>query len=79
MTLTSEEINSRFVTAVDGAVPTDNQRQASALIKSLILDVAHTLNSVAPDSRTKSLALTALEEALMWANKSIFNPPKEQD
>ena len=30
------------------------------------------LNADVEDSREKSLALTALEEALMWAGKAIF-------
>lgn len=29
------------------------------------------LNELAPDSREKSLALTHLEEAVMWANAAI--------
>lgn len=40
-----------------------------------IRDKAHWLaafiNETAPESREKSLALTALEECVMWANASI--------
>lgn len=32
---------------------------------------AHMINICAPDSREKSLALTKLEEAMMWANAAI--------
>lgn len=32
---------------------------------------AHTVNNSMPDSREKSLALTAIEEAAMWANKGL--------
>jgi hypothetical protein len=33
--------------------------------------VAQTINELCPDSREKSLAMTKLEEAVMWANASI--------
>lgn len=32
---------------------------------------AEFLNHLIPDSREKSLALTALEESMVWANKAI--------
>jgi hypothetical protein len=34
-------------------------------------DLAATIDELAPDSREKSLAVTALEEAVMWANAAI--------
>lgn len=33
--------------------------------------LAEWLDEVLPDSREKSLALTALQEALMWANAAV--------
>ena len=33
--------------------------------------LANLLNTACPDSREKSLAFTALEESVMWANASI--------
>ncbi len=35
------------------------------------LQLAELINVVCPDSREKSLAMTKLEEAIMWANASI--------
>lgn len=35
------------------------------------LDMAHTIEALCPDSREKSLAMTKLEEVVMWANASI--------
>ena len=32
---------------------------------------AHTVNNSMPDGREKALALTAIEEAAMWANKGL--------
>ena len=34
-------------------------------------DLAHLLNSYCPESREKALALTSLQQAVMWANASI--------
>ncbi|MEV5707283.1 hypothetical protein [Actinoallomurus sp. NPDC052274] len=34
-------------------------------------DLAHLINTVCPESREKSLAVTNLEETVMWANASI--------
>lgn len=46
-----------------------------ALRYEMIRDRAHSLaefiNEKCPDSREKSLAITSLEEAVMWANASI--------
>lgn len=32
---------------------------------------AHTVNNAMPDGREKSLAINAIEEALMWSNKGV--------
>ncbi len=32
---------------------------------------AHSINACCPNGREKSLAITKLEEAVMWANKAI--------
>lgn len=39
---------------------------------------AQTINAEAPDSREKALALTKLEEAMMWANAAVARNPKEK-
>lgn len=36
------------------------------------IDLANAIAEACPDSREKSLALTKLEESVMWANKSVF-------
>jgi hypothetical protein len=41
------------------------------LIRSEAQAFTYLLEDVLPDSREKSLALTKLEEAMMWANASI--------
>jgi len=40
-------------------------------IRSRAMEYALLINNCCPDSREKSLAITALEECVMWANASI--------
>jgi hypothetical protein len=40
-------------------------------IRARALSLSLFLNEVCPDSREKSLAMTALEECAMWANAAI--------
>lgn len=67
----TEGIERRFGIAQDGR-PTQAQLKEQAALRSAISAVAVRLNQNVADSRSKSLALTSLEEALMWAGKAIF-------
>ena len=40
-------------------------------IGNAVKQLAYVIDNVCPDGREKSLALTRLEEAVMWANKSV--------
>jgi exoribonuclease R len=40
-------------------------------IRSRCRDLAETLNDLLPEGREKSLAMTHLEEVMMWANAAI--------
>lgn len=40
-------------------------------LRSMALEYASLINETCPESREKSLAITKLEEAVMWANASI--------
>jgi hypothetical protein len=52
--------------------PTTEMKESIAQVRTLHADFAFFLDQVAPGrSREKSLALTKLEEAAMWANKAI--------
>ena len=42
-------------------------------------DLAQVLNQHVPDSREKSLAITKLEEVLLWANAAIARNPRPDD
>lgn len=51
--------------------PKDGQPETYAAMRAIGLNFARTIEQACPDSREKSLAFTALEEAVMWANASI--------
>ena len=61
----------RFKIAQD-AKPTEPQLSFQMEYRAMIAEAADELNLRVEDSREKSLALTHLEEALMWAGKAIF-------
>ena len=64
--------NTRFNIAQDGK-PSVEQLVLQVDFEDKIAEVADRLNWAAADSREKSLAITHLEEALMWAGKAIFS------
>lgn len=51
--------------------PKEGQPAKYEAIRNTAKEFAEMLNTACPDSREKSLAITALEECVMWANKSI--------
>lgn len=65
--------NTRFITAAGGTPPTDEQKLEVAHLKDAIVDLAVLIEALVPDGRHKSLALTALEDVQMRANRGIFS------
>ena len=65
-------LETRFPTAADGAPPTDDQRTAVAQLREATINLASHIEAHVPNGRNKSLALTALEDAQMRANRGIF-------
>ena len=65
------DIEQRFLIAQDGR-PSKEQLQYQQRLRESIAELAIDINSHVEDSREKSLAITKLEEALMWAGKAIF-------
>lgn len=57
--------------------PNPTQTQKYENIRKNALAFADLINAMCPDSREKSLAITNLEEAVMWANASIARNEKE--
>jgi hypothetical protein len=51
--------------------PKEGQPEKYVCIRDTAKAMAFVLNELCPDSREKSLAMTALEETVMWANASI--------
>jgi hypothetical protein len=51
--------------------PKDDQPTRYNLLRSHAHDLASDIDFQCPDSREKSLAITHLEQALMWANAAI--------
>jgi len=51
--------------------PKGDQANRYNLLRSKVNDLAISIDTFCPDSREKSLAITKLEEVVMWANASI--------
>jgi len=51
--------------------PKDGQPAKYETIRSRAKSLANEIDELAPDSREKSLAITHLEETVMWANAAI--------
>ena len=51
--------------------PIGDQAERYGKIRELAKDLALVLNLLCPESREKSLALTSLQQTVMWANASI--------
>lgn len=62
----------RFRVAQDGPRPSDAQLANQKHIQEAIEATAARIEGATPPSREQSLALTKLEEALMWAGKAVF-------
>ena len=65
--LTFDELDARFTYHR----PTDEQAKKYTSIRGRARAFAELIDVSCPDSREKSLAITKLEEAVMWANASI--------
>lgn len=65
--MTNEELESRFTYHA----PKDGQPERYERIRYKAKMLAAYINENCPESREKSLALTKIEEAVMWANAAI--------
>lgn len=70
--LTVREIENRFTYHA----PRGNQPEKYEQIRKLAKGLALWINIECPDSREKSLAITKLEEMVMWANAAIAREVK---
>ncbi len=67
-----DPLEQRFLTASGGTPPTDEQKHAVAKLQEAIIQVASHIHAFVPAGRNMSLALTALEDVQMRANRGIF-------
>lgn len=51
--------------------PKDGQQEKYQALRSKAKELAYLVAELCPGSREKSLAMTKLEESVMWANASI--------
>ena len=51
--------------------PKDGQPEEYTDLRGHAFNLSMTINALCPDSREKSLAITKLEEAVMWSNAAI--------
>jgi len=65
--MTDEQINNIFTYHA----PTDHQKTRYENLRGSAKMLASLINTYCPESREKSLALTNLQQAIMWANASI--------
>lgn len=72
MAETKTPLEERFSTAAGGNPPTDEQRNAVRQITENVINLASHIEAHVPAGRNKSLALTALEDVHMRANRGIF-------
>ena len=74
MKLEDSELKKRFTYHA----PKEGQPKMYQQIREKALEFSLLLNDLCPESREKSLAITHLEDAVMWANASIArNDQKE--
>ena len=67
MSIPTSELENRFTYHA----PNTSKAKKYVDIRCTAIDFANEINHFCPDSREKSLALTKLEEVVMWANASI--------
>jgi hypothetical protein len=65
--INTEELQKRFTYHA----PKEGQPERYEKLREEALVMAGLINDSCPDSREKSLALTKLEEVVMWANAAI--------
>ncbi|WP_276684927.1 DUF7681 family protein [Slackia piriformis] len=64
-------MNERIENAYTYHAPKEGQVEKYQRIRAKAKELAYLIDEECPDSREKSLAMTKLEEATMWANASV--------
>lgn len=66
--MSPEDIEHRFAFH---AATTDEKRDAHTSVRQACRRLADHINETCPDGREKSLAITAIEEAMFWGNAAL--------
>lgn len=72
--MTNEQINNTFTYHK----PFGDQQMRYEQLRADAKVLAHSIQNCCPESREKSLALTNLQQGVMWANASIAINEKEE-
>ncbi|MGE7129164.1 DUF7681 family protein [Lysinibacillus xylanilyticus] len=64
-------VNEQFENNFKYHSPKEGQPERYQLIRDKSKELAYLINGNCPNSREKSLAITNIEQAMMWANASI--------
>lgn len=56
---------------------TEEKRDAHAKVRGMCGNLAWELNELLPEGREKSLAITHLEETMMWSNAALARQTEE--
>lgn len=64
-------MNPKIENAFTYHTPKEGQPEKYQAIREKAKELAYLVDTLVPDSREKSLAMTKLEEASMWANAGI--------
>ena len=67
----SERVKQQIEKAFTYHPPKENQPQRYNRIRDAAKELANLIAALTPESREQSLALTKIEEAVMWANAAI--------
>lgn len=67
-----DAVQERFFTAAGGQPPTEEQLFAVEYVVGYVNGLALAIMDVVPDNRNREIALTALEDVQMRANRAIF-------
>lgn len=67
----NKSINQQFENNFMYHSPKEGQPQKYEAVREKMKELAYLIDDLCPKSREKSLAITKIEEAMMWANASI--------
>ena len=68
----------RFIAAATSGPPTDEQKENVQILQNQVHRLATLIELYVPEGRNKSIALTALEDVHMRANRGIFQDGVEE-